>query len=919
MLPRALVGVTSPEPVAEGAPALFTVTLSRAVAGSVTVRWEAVEDAAEGAATAGIDYVSQAATALTFAAGQTRRTVTVATLDDEVVEGAETFSVRLSAAPGGLPAGVALDNDAISARAVIADEDAATVSLAAPEPVREGETATVEIILSLPVARPVAVHCATVDGTATAAGGDYEAHAAVPMEFAPGVTRQTVQVETYADYLAEGTETFRLQLSAPPQHALPDQVSLGVPEAEVMIEDNRRPVAVAGPDQAVAPGAAVTLDGSASYDPDADPITSYAWSQTAGPAVTLSDQHVATPRFTAPHLPGAMTFELVVRDEHLESLADAVTITVRDVAPVFRESVADQTFTEEREIEPLTLPPAFGGNGGPWTYELTSAPAGLAGLNFDPATRVLSGIPRRSSKLTFTYVAHDADANRELRDAAVLTFVVTVLEAPYRRMLRPVLAAFGRATLGDARSAIGSRFAPAVEPAGMLVVAGRQVPFGATAAELADAGWRPAAGRDPGGEPGALPASVTELLGDSAFELPLLAAAEPAALESALAATADGAVGAPLRWTLWGRGSQQAFRGEPEAGASYKGDLRTAWLGLEAGSAAGSWLAGVALSHSLQGSADYTVEGGDQPGEQGHVEVTMTGLYPYARWQPAAGSELSALLGGGRGTAMHKRDGTARENSDLNLLLGAIGLRQALSAPGGWLEVALRGDAGFARVTTGGGREALDELAADAGKVRLGVETAAHLPLDNGALRPFAEVGGRYDAGHDVTGAGLEVAGGLSLALARFELEARGRWLALHSAAGQREHGVSVTARLLPDSDGLGLSLALSPHWGAAADGSGALWQDALPQLGRALQPATLAGKLAYGIALPGNAAGVLTPFAELGLSEDAGHRLRLGTRLQITPVGGRSSLALELGTEQHQTGAAETEHSVDLDFGLRY
>ena len=46
---------------------------------------------------------------------------------------------------------------------------------------------------------------------------------------------------------------------------------------------------------------------------------------------------------------------------------------------------------------------AAGGNGGPYSYDLTSAPEGLAGLSFDPNTRVLSGMPEEEKgRWTFT-------------------------------------------------------------------------------------------------------------------------------------------------------------------------------------------------------------------------------------------------------------------------------------------------------------------------------------------------------------------------------------------------------------------------------------------------------------------------------------------------------------------------------------
>ncbi len=383
-------------------------------------------------------------------------------------------------------------------------------------------------------------------------------------------------------------------------------------------------------------------------------------------------------------------------------------------------------------------------------------------------------------------------------------------------------------------------------------------------------------------------------------------------------ATADGEAGPPLRWTLWGQGHRQGFGGEPEAEASIQGDLTTAWLGLEASPAGAPWLAGLAVSRSLHGGADYTVEGGDQEGQTGRMDASFTALYPYVRFQPAAGTEVTALLGAGLGEAVHDRDGAERETGDLTLLLGAVGLRQALSVPEGWLELAVRGDGGVAGLMTGPGGQAMHDLVAVAANARLGLEAAARLPLAGGELRPFVEAAGRYDAGDDVTGAGLEVAGGLRYAVPSFELEARGRLLALHTATAYGEHGLSVTARVGPGAGGHGLSLALSPRWGAPTGAAEALWRDEMPAADRPAPESTagaLDGSIAHGIALADT--GVLTPFAEVGVTDDS-HRVRVGTRIGIEPDDGFRSLTVELGAERSETGFGAPDYRFGFEIGVR-
>ena len=73
----------------------FAVSLSRETHASVTVDYTT----ADGSATAGEDYTRTSGT-LSFAAGETEKTVAVPVLDDAVDEGEETFTLRLSDATG---------------------------------------------------------------------------------------------------------------------------------------------------------------------------------------------------------------------------------------------------------------------------------------------------------------------------------------------------------------------------------------------------------------------------------------------------------------------------------------------------------------------------------------------------------------------------------------------------------------------------------------------------------------------------------------------------------------------------------------------------------------------------------------------------------------------------------------------------
>ena len=107
-----------------------------------------------------------------------------------------------------------------------------------------------------------------------------------------------------------------------------------------------------------------------------------------------------------------------------DSHARGFTITVVvDSAPRFTAAVADQNYTEGSAIRSRLLPGARGGNG-VLTYHLTPA---VPGLEFDAATRRLSGTPTRAGTNRMTYRVTDADTNTTSADSHARGFTITVL------------------------------------------------------------------------------------------------------------------------------------------------------------------------------------------------------------------------------------------------------------------------------------------------------------------------------------------------------------------------------------------------------------------------------------------------------------------------------------------------------------
>jgi hypothetical protein len=120
------------------------------------------------------------------------------------------------------------------------------------------------------------------------------------------------------------------------------------------VSSNKAPVANAGLDIIATEGELVTLDGSASYDPDVDDVITYQWTSLDG--VQLSDANVENPTFTAPQVDTETKyrFSLVVNDGVADSNTDQVIVTVRDSSTPGGDILLDGAITGNK-VKKVTL------------------------------------------------------------------------------------------------------------------------------------------------------------------------------------------------------------------------------------------------------------------------------------------------------------------------------------------------------------------------------------------------------------------------------------------------------------------------------------------------------------------------------------------------------------------------------------
>jgi VCBS repeat-containing protein len=227
----------------------------------------------------------------------------------------------------------------------------------------------------------------TLDGTASSDPDGDVVRYQWDQTYGPAVVLTGARTATPTFVAPEGpTELrFRLIVRDPRGRSRTDFVAVVV---------NGAPTANSGPDREVEAGAAVTLSGGASSDPDGDTLR-YQWDQTFGPAVVLAGARTATATFTAPSSPAELRFRLIVRDGRGRFATDFVTIVV--AGPPVAGAGPDQRVTSGQTV-------ALDGTG-------SSAPVRYQWSQTYGPTVALSG----ATSATPTFTAPTVTTSRELR------------------------------------------------------------------------------------------------------------------------------------------------------------------------------------------------------------------------------------------------------------------------------------------------------------------------------------------------------------------------------------------------------------------------------------------------------------------------------------------------------------------------
>src|SRR6476659_3459787 len=168
-------------------------------------------------------------------------------------------------------------------------------------------------------------------------------------------------------------------------------------------------------------GENVTLNGTATYDPDGNQLY-YAWSQDGGVPVSLSDDDQPVVHFEAPSVSknSIVRFNLLVEDENGSIGKNSTTVTVLATAKPHADAGGDQT-VDEGEWVTLNGEDSYDPNGGNLDYSWTQTSGQGVDLedSNEPQARFWAPYVYDDETLKFTLRVQDPEGNSDESSTSV--------------------------------------------------------------------------------------------------------------------------------------------------------------------------------------------------------------------------------------------------------------------------------------------------------------------------------------------------------------------------------------------------------------------------------------------------------------------------------------------------------------------
>jgi len=197
---------------------------------------------------------------------------------------------------------------------------------------------------------------------------------------------------------------------------------------------NTTPVANAGPDQTVAVGASVILNGNVSHDVDRNALT-YQWALTTKPtgsAVALANGTTAMPNFVA-DMAGQYIAQLIVHDGMASSAPDTVIVTAGagNTTPVANAGPDQIIAIGTTVVLDGTASRDADGNALTWIWSLTAKPAGSAATLNDPMSARPSFLADKAGEYVAQLVVNDGTLDSRPATVMIKTAVMPPARGVY--------------------------------------------------------------------------------------------------------------------------------------------------------------------------------------------------------------------------------------------------------------------------------------------------------------------------------------------------------------------------------------------------------------------------------------------------------------------------------------------------------